>query len=94
MTIDDEKLAFHFVRAIMAQVVNPKRVFLKDTRSCCGVLLDFNVRKPLCRFLFNNKQTTLILVDKERNEKKIPLENIVDIYKHSVELIEYAKIYL
>ena len=94
VTTDEEKEAFHIVRAILAQVVDPKRVFLKDTRSYCGVLLDFNVRKPLCRFLFNNKQTTLILVDKERNEKKISLESIVDIYKHAAELIEYAKIYL
>lgn len=93
-TTDEEKEAYHIVRAILAQVVDPKRVFLKDTRSYCGVLLDFNVRKPLCRFLFNNKQTTLILLDKERNEKRIPLESVVDIYKHADELIEYAKIYL
>lgn len=86
VTTEEELEAFHIVRAILAQVVDPKRVFLKDTRSYCGVLLDFNVRKPLCRFLFNNKQTTLILLDKERNEKKISLESIVDIYKHAAEL--------
>lgn len=93
-TTEDEQEAFYIVRAILAQVVDPKRVFLKDTRSYCGVLLDHNVRKPLCRFLFNNKQTTLILLDKERNEKRISLESIVDIYKYSNDIIEYAKIYL
>lgn len=64
-TTEDELEAYHIVRAILSQVVDPKRIFLKDTRSYCGVLLDHNVRKPLCRFLFNNKQTTLILLDKE-----------------------------
>lgn len=93
-TTEEEMEAYHIVRAILSQVVDPKRVFLKDTRSYCGVLLDFNVRKPLCRFLFNNKQTTLILLDKERNEKRIALDNIVDIYKYATDLIEYAKIYL
>lgn len=93
-TTEEELEAFHIVRAILAQVVNPKRVFLKDTRSYCGVLLDHNVRKPLCRFLFNNKQTTLILLDKERNEKRITLESAVDIYQHAGDLIEYAKLYL
>lgn len=93
-TTEDELEAYHIVRAILAQVVDPKRIFLKDTRSYCGVLLDYNVRKPLCRFLFNNKQTTLILLDKERNEKRIALESIVDIYKSAEDLIEYAKIYL
>lgn len=93
-TTEEEKEAYHIVRAILAQVVDPKRVFLKDTRSYCGVLLDYNVRKPLCRFLFNNKQKSLILLDKERNEKRFSLENVVDIYLYAAELIEYAKIYL
>lgn len=94
VTTEEELEAYHIVRAILSQVVEPKRIFLKDTRSYCGVLLDHNVRKPLCRFLFNNKQTTLILLDKERNEKRINLESIVDIYKSAEDLIEYAKIYL
>lgn len=93
-TTEEELEGFHIVRAILSQVIDPKRIFLKDTRSYCGVLLDFNVRKPLCRFLFTNKQTTLILLDKERNEKKIALDSVVDIYKHADELIEYAKLYL
>lgn len=93
-TTEEELEAYHIVRAILAQVVDPKRVFLKDTRNYCGVLLDFNVRKPLCRFRFNNKQTTLILLDKERNENRISLGSVVDIYKHADELIEYAKLYL
>lgn len=94
VTTEEELEAYHIVRAILSQVVEPKRIFLKDTRSYCGVLLDHNVRKPLCRFLFNNKQKTLILLDKERNEKRINLESIVDIYKSAEDLIEYAKIYL
>lgn len=94
VTTEDELEAYHIVRAILAQVVDPKRIFMKDTRSYCGVLLDYNVRKPLCRFLFNNKQKTLILLDKERNEKRISLESIVDIYQSAEDLIEYAKIYL
>ena len=94
VTTDEEMEAYHIVRAILSQVVDPKRIFLKDTRSYCGVLLDHNVRKPLCRFLFNNKQTTLILLDKERNEKRIPLESVVDIYKSAEDLVEYAKLYL
>lgn len=94
VTTEEELEAYHIVRAILAQIVDPKRIFLKDTRSYCGVLLDYNVRKPLCRFLFNNKQKTLILLDKERNEKRISLESIVDIYQSAEDLIEYAKIYL
>ena len=94
VTTEEELEGYRIVRAILAQVVDPARVFLKDTKSYCGVLLDHNVRKPLCRFLFTNTQTTLILLDKERNEKRIPMESVLDLYKHAEELIEYAKLYL
>lgn len=94
VTTEDELEAFHIVRAILAKVVDPKRVFIKDAKSYCAVLLDFNNRKPLCRFLFNSSQLTLILLDRERNEKRIALETVTDIYQHADELIEYAKLYL
>ncbi len=94
VTTDQELEGYHIVRAILAQLIDPKRVYLKDTKSYCGILLDFNVRKPLCRFLFTSTQLTLILVDKARNEKRISIESVVDIYKHADDLIEYAKLYL
>lgn len=94
VTTEDELEAYHIVRAILSQLVDPKRIFLKDTRSYCNVLLDHNVRKPLCRFYFKNSKKTLTLLDKERNEKNIILENVVDIYKYSDDLVEYAKLYL
>lgn len=94
VTTDEEQEAFRIVRAILAKVADPERVALKDTKSYCGVLLDNNVRKPLCRFLFTPAQKTLILVDRERHEERIALESIVDIYKHADKLEEYAKAYL
>lgn len=94
VTTPEEIEGFHIVRAILAQIIDPDRIRMKDTKSYCGVLLDYNVRKPLCRFLFTANQTTLILVDKERNEKRIPLAKVSDIGKHAAELLEYAKLYL
>lgn len=94
VTTEEELEAYHIVRAILAQIVDPARVFLKDTRSYCGVLLDFNVRKPICRFLLTNTQKTLILLDRERNEQRIRLNSVVDLYQHADALIEHAKLYL
>ena len=94
VTTEEELESFYIVRAILSQVVDPHRVFIKDTRSYCGVLLDYNVRKPLCRFLYNSTQKTLILLDKERNEKRIPLESPEDIYQHADGLKQYAALYL
>lgn len=94
VTTSDEREAYHIVRAILAQLIDPQRIFLKDTKSYCGVLLDFNVRKPLCRFLFTSNQKTLILLDKQRVEKRIALESVVDLYKHAEVILNYAKLYL
>ena len=52
------------------------------------------VRKPSSRFYFNNKQKSLNLLDREKNEKKIAPESEVDIYMYATDSIEYAKVYL
>ncbi len=94
VTTEDELEGFRIVRAILAQVVDPSRIFLRDTKSYCGILLDNNNRKPLCRFIFTSAQMTLVLVDRDRKEEKIHLDNLIDLYKHTDKLIEYAKLYL
>ena len=94
VTTEDELEGFRIVRAILAQIIDPSRIYLRDTKSYCGVLLDDNNRKPLCRFLFTPHQLTLILLDKERKEEKIKLESLVDLYRHAERLLDHAKLYL
>ena len=94
VTTEDELEGFRIVRAILAQIIDPVRIYLRDTKSYCGVLLDDNNRKPLCRFLFTPHQLTLILLDKERNEERIKLESLVDLYKHADQLLSHARLYL
>ena len=45
-----------------------------------GILLDDNNRKPICRLWFNSKQKYLGIFDLEKNETRIPLEKVSDIY--------------
>ena len=94
VTTPEEIEGYHIVRAILSQILDPERVELRDTKSYCGILLDHNNRKPLCRFYFTPKQKYMTLLDKERNEEKIVLQNVSDIGKYADKLIEYAKIYL
>lgn len=94
VTTEDELEGFRIVRAILSQTVDPARVFLRDTKSYCGVLLDDNNRKPLCRFAFTPNQLNLIFLDKDRNEEKIRLDSLIDLYRHGSKLLEYVKIYL
>lgn len=94
VTTEEELESFRIVRAILAELVDPARVFLKDTKSYCGILLDHNVRKPLCRLIYTSAQSTLILLDKDRKEERFPLESPVSLYQYADKLKEYAKMYL
>ncbi len=71
------------IRAILHEIVDPKRVVMRDVKSYCGILLDDNNRKPICRLYFNTRQKYLGLFDESRNEEKTPIEDLNEVYRHS-----------
>lgn len=87
-TTEDEHEGFHLVKAILRRTVDPKRIIMRDTQSYCGVLLDDNNRKPVCRLHFNGKQKYLGLFSADKTEERIPIASIDDIYIHADRLKE------
>lgn len=85
-TTEDEHEGFHLVKAILRREVDPKRIIMRDTQSYCGVLLDDNNRKPICRLHFNGKQKYFGLFNADKTEERIPIESVDDIYAHSERL--------
>jgi hypothetical protein len=84
MTTDDEKDAYFIIKAILRQIVTPERIAIRDTLSYCGILLDDNNRKPICRLYFNTSQYYLgIVTDKDKNIDKIPISNVDEIYSYA-----------
>ncbi len=83
ITTEAELEGFYVVKSIVCQIVDPKRVFIRDTKSYCGILLDDNNRKPICRLRFNFSQKYLGLFDSEKNETRHAIDSINDIYKYS-----------
>lgn len=47
-----------------------------------GILLDDNNRKPICRLHFNRTQKYLGLFDDSKNEERIPIDELNDIYNY------------
>jgi hypothetical protein len=95
VTTQDEIDAYNIVRSILRQKVDVKRVLIKDAVSYCGVLLDGNVRKPLCRFYFKNpEKKVLVLFDADKKEIKHPIAELDEIYSHSETIIHTAENYL
>ncbi|MEM7808509.1 MAG: type I restriction endonuclease [Planctomycetota bacterium] len=88
MTTAEELEAYHIVRAILARDVDPARVVMRDTKSYCGILLDDNNRKPICRLRFNFAQKYIALLDAEKNEERIAIDLLTDIYTHADMLLQ------
>ncbi len=82
VTTDEEIDAFNIVRAIGREVVDVSRINMRDRASYCGVLLDDNNRKPICRFHFNTKQKYLGLLQ-QKAEEKVAIEDLNDIFKYT-----------
>ena len=89
----EEMEGFHIVKAIIRSVVGVKRIAMRDTQSYCGILIDDNNRKPICRLHFNRTQKYLGIFDQEKNETRHPIESVDDIYSFSDQLKATASQY-
>jgi len=83
ITTEEEIHAFYVVKAILHDTIDIKRVTVRDRISYCGILLDDNNRKPICRLRFNSPQKYLGVFDSGRSEERIPIEGVDDIYCHA-----------
>lgn len=92
VTTAEEMEAFYIVRAIVCSKVNPSRIVIRDNQSYCGILLDDNNRKPICRIHFNGKKKQVSFFDKGKEEKE-NLDEINQLYEFSSRLINTLSIY-
>lgn len=90
VTTDEEIEAYHIVRAILREVISVKRVVMRDVQSYCGILLDDNNRKPICRMHFNTAQKYIGFFDGPKDnakdgqkEERVPIEQVDDLYKYA-----------
>ncbi len=83
VTTDQELQGYYIVKAILYDVVDIKRIAMRDQKGFCSVLLDDNNRRPICRFRFNSRQKYLGLLDQQRQERRVAIEDINDMYSYT-----------
>ncbi len=88
ITTQDEIDGFLIIKSILRKDIEVGRVFMRDSQSYCGILLDDNNRKPICRLYFTPNRLRIGLFDKDKKETKHELEQLDDIYKFSEHLLE------
>lgn len=80
VTTEEEVEAFHIVKSIVREMVAPARITLRDSESYCAILLDDNNRKTVCRFRFGPNKKTVAVFDEQKNETRLPISDLNDIY--------------
>lgn len=94
-TSADELEGFYAVRAILRDLVNPKRIVMRDAQSYCAILLDDNNRKPICRLRFNNAQKLRLgTFNSKKEEEQVDLNAVDDIFNFSDQLKSIVSFYL
>jgi len=94
VTTEEEIEGYHIVKAIVSEVVDPKRIHHRDTKSYMGILLDDNNRQPICRLHFNSEISKYVtLFDENKNGQRVDIESLNDLYKYSAQLKKAAKSY-
>ncbi len=91
-TTADEIEGFQIVRAIASEVVDPSRIFMRDSKSYCAVLLDDNNRKPIARLHFNSETSRYVgTFDDEKEEIRNPIDTTIDIFHHKAAILNRVK---
>lgn len=93
VTTQDEIDGYLIVKSILRKDIEVGRIFMRDNQSYCGILLDDNNRKPICRFYFTPNRIRIGLFDKEKKETKYDLNELDDIYHYSEHILEMINVY-
>lgn len=86
VTTQDETNAFYAVKAILRDIVDVRRIAFRDGKTYSSVLLDNNNRKAVCRLRFNRSQKYLGLFDEQKQETRVAIESVDDIFNHADQL--------
>ncbi|MGI9012715.1 MAG: type I restriction endonuclease [Phycisphaerales bacterium] len=93
VTTENEIEGFYIVKAIVAAEFDAARVFMRDTKSYCGILFDDNNRKPLCRLRFNGSQKYLETFASGKESERHPIDRVNDIFQHREAILAAARGY-
>lgn len=76
------------VKSILRQKFAVSRIVGRDTATYFGILLDDNNRKPLARLWFNRGKKYLGIFDAEKNETRLEVQSVEDIYNYADQLLK------
>ncbi len=92
ITTDEEREAYMVIKAITRGEIKASRVFMRDQKSYCSIIVDDNNRKPLVRLHFNSANKYIGLFDGEK-EERVLIRDLDNLYDYSERLLATAAKY-
>lgn len=102
ITSQEEYEGYYIVKSILSKTIASDRIFMKDVKSYCNVLLDNNSSYPIVRLYFNNLHNLRIGIfeefEKSKSKRKIfayhNINAVEDIYDYEDEIVKALNVYL
>jgi predicted type IV restriction endonuclease len=66
ITTEEEVEAYRIIRAITREIIDVKRVVIRDAQGFCSILFDDTNRQPICRLYFNSNKKFIGLIDAQK----------------------------
>ena len=85
VTTEEELQAYFIVKAILRDVIDMKRIAIRDLAGVgnSSILLDDTRLKLICRLWFKTSQKSIGVLDEEKKEDRIPINDLDDIYNYA-----------
>ena len=88
ITSPEELQGFYIVRSIIGEIVDIERIFWRDNQNYFTILVDDKNYKWFCRLYFNREQKYVIIPDENKKEQKFLIDNLGDIYKLKLQIVD------
>ena len=88
VTTIEEIEAYNVIKAILRDMVDVKRIFIRDQKTFCAVILDDTNRKNICRLWFNSADKQVGIINAAGERVRRPIDTIDDIFGLSEHLRE------
>ncbi len=93
-TTEEEMEFYYTVKAILSEFCDANKIFYKDTFEYFAVLFDNKVTKWVCRIYVKKNVKFIIIPDKDKNDIRIDIEQVSDIYKYKEKLVTRLKTFI
>ncbi|TDR32017.1 type I restriction endonuclease [Hydromonas duriensis] len=92
VTTEDELEAYRIIKSIASEATQASRVYLRDSKSYCAIILDDNNRKTICRLHFGKTKRSITVFTPDK-EERFELDTLDAIYSHKDMLLSSIKQY-